>query len=282
MTRRPPAIALTVLFLALGLLVFLIDGWFGTEPAQRIVVDEPTVQRLVDLWQAQAQRPPTVGELEALVAGHVREEVLVREARELGLDQDDVILRRRLAQKMSFLLEDLSQPDLPTDGELQSYFDDNRPEFLRPATQSFQHIYLGDRAAAGEQDVEAIRAALAAGAAWRSLGRPFMLQREYAQRSAAQIDDLFGNGFAELLTGVPLDIWHGPVSSGLGVHLVRVLQRTPEHQPDLDEVRDRVLERLFEERRRSNNEQAYLEIAGRYRIELPDRGLLEAKAVPTP
>ena len=280
MARRPSSIALTALFLALGLLVFLIDGWFGEEPGERIVVDEATVQRLVDLWQAQAQRPPTVAELQALVAGHVREEVLVREAQQLGLDQDDVILRRRLAQKMSFLLEDLSQPEPPSTDEVRFYFEEHRSTFTRPATQSFQHIYLGDRSAGADLDLDAIHRELQSGTAWRTLGRPFMLQREYAQRTAAQIDDLFGEGFADSLTALELDVWRGPISSALGRHLVRVLQRTSETVPTFDEVRDRVTERILEERRRDNNEQAYREIEARYRIELPDPSLLQAAAAP--
>lgn len=282
MARRPSSIALTVLFLGLGLLVFLVDDWFGTEPEQRIVIDDAAVQRLVDLWQAQAQRPPTVAELEALVAGQVREEVLVREARQLGLDQDDVILRRRLAQKMSFLLEDLSQPESPSLDEMRAYFDENHADFARPATQSFQHIYLGDRGAMDDRDVAEIRRALDAGDPWRTLGRPFMLQREYAQRRATQIDDLFGDGFAEALSTFELDTWQGPVPSSLGQHLVRVLQRTAEERPNFEEVRDRVAERVLEERRRRRNEDAYREIADRYQIELPDRALLEAAAAPRP
>ena len=281
MTQRPSSLALTAVFLGFGLLAFLIDGCFGTAPAQRIVVDDAAVQRLVDLWQAQAQRPPTVEELEALIAGHVREEVLVREALELGLDEEDVILRRRLAQKMSFLLEDLSQPELPSTTELQAYYEANGPRFARPATQSFQHIYLGDRSDSSAEDVASIQRALDAGMPWRSLGRPFMLQRGYAQRSATQIDDLFGDGFAAEVSALALDTWHGPISSGLGRHLVRVLQRTATTQPTFEEVRDLVIEQMLEERRRENNERAYQEIADRYRIELPDRTSLEAVAAPT-
>lgn len=280
MLQRPSSLGLTGIFLLLGLGVFLIDGWFGASPEDHIVVDERVVGRLADLWRAQAQRPPTMEELNALVAGHVREEVLVREARQLALDEDDVILRRRLAQKMSFLLEDLSQPELPSRDELQAYFEANRAAFVRPATQSFQHIYLGDQS--DDIDVEALQRNLDAGGPWRGLGRPFMLQREYAQRTSDQIDDLFGDGFAAQLDTLELDTWNGPVTSGLGRHLVRVLQRTPETEPTLDAVRDRVTERLLEERRRRNNEQAYQEIADRYRIDLPAREVLEAAAAPSP
>ena len=52
--------------------------------------------------------PPTPEEIRRLVDSKVREEILYREALALGLDQDDTIVKRRMAQKMEFLAEDLA------------------------------------------------------------------------------------------------------------------------------------------------------------------------------
>ena len=74
------------------------------------------LEKLAAQWQGQTRRLPDANELDALVEGYVREEILVREARRLNLDQDDVIIRRRLAQKYEFLLADADvQPNpMPT------------------------------------------------------------------------------------------------------------------------------------------------------------------------
>jgi hypothetical protein len=48
-------------------------------------------------------RSPTASESDRLVADYVREEVLYREALALGLDRDDLVVRRRLVQKMEML-----------------------------------------------------------------------------------------------------------------------------------------------------------------------------------
>ena len=53
------------------------------------------------------QRPPTREELEGLIRDRVREEVYYREALALGLDKDDMVIRRRLRQKMEFVTDDV-------------------------------------------------------------------------------------------------------------------------------------------------------------------------------
>ncbi len=47
-------------------------------------------------------RPPTERELEGLIKQFIREEILYREAIAMGLDQNDTVIRRRLAQRMEW------------------------------------------------------------------------------------------------------------------------------------------------------------------------------------
>ncbi len=58
-------------------------------------------------------RPPTGRELRRLIDEAVRDEILYREALRLSLDRDDPIVRRRLAQKMTFMLEDNTEVQAP-------------------------------------------------------------------------------------------------------------------------------------------------------------------------
>src|SRR5262245_19107109 len=73
----------------------------GTAP--RIQVSAGDVQWLSENWTTQWRRPPTREELRGLVADYLNEQLLAREARVLGLDDNDVIIRRRLSQKLTFL-----------------------------------------------------------------------------------------------------------------------------------------------------------------------------------
>ncbi len=68
----------------------------------------------------------------------VRTEILYREALALGLDKDDTIVKRRMAQKMDFLFEDVAALRKPTTDELRAWFEKNAERFTVPA--------YGDRA----------------------------------------------------------------------------------------------------------------------------------------
>src|SRR5688572_18010805 len=111
-------------FLLLGGLLFAVGAWRTSRqesapPFGRIDVTAATIETLRATWQRQYQRPPSVDELRGLVDDHVREHVLYREALALGLDRDDSIVRRRLAQKMEFLSADIVEATSPDDVTLQ-------------------------------------------------------------------------------------------------------------------------------------------------------------------
>ncbi len=258
---------LTVLFLVLGGSGFLIEHCTREDPRNVVIVDQAEASRLSELWESQAQRLPTDNELNGLVQEFVREEILVREAARLGLEQDDIIIRRRLAQKMSFLLDDTSEPEAPTLKALQSFFEDNPDLFAEPRRTSFQHIFEAE--APPQEQVNALLAELEAGVAWRGLGDPFMLRREYAERSDIEIDELFGQGFAGRLLALPTGAWQQPIQSALGFHLVRVSKRQEKTQLAFDQVRSRVSDLYMDRERRAANRKAYDAVAAKYRVELP-------------
>ena len=125
-----------VWFLVIGLLLFCLDRWRQDADDYHIIVDLPLLEKLAAQWQGQTQRLPDANELDALVEGYVREEILVREARRLNLDQDDVIIRRRLAQKYEFFLADADVPTEPDLDTLGAFFEVNRTRYRLPETVS--------------------------------------------------------------------------------------------------------------------------------------------------
>ena len=78
---------------------------------------------LTETWVRQWHREPTAEELRVLVSNLLKEELLSREAREMRLDEGDTIVRRRLAQKLEFLLRDTAKLVEPTEIELRSLYD---------------------------------------------------------------------------------------------------------------------------------------------------------------
>lgn len=269
-TRRSPL----AMFLLLGAGVFAVDRWLdGAGAARVITVTDEQIEAIEERWAAQWGRPPTGRELEGLIDEAVREEVLYREARRRGLDRGDPIVRRRLAQKMMFLLEDRTEAPQAAGGDLETYYAAHAERYREPRRTTFRHVFLSrGRRTDPERDAAALLREVRAGGGdgWRQLGDPFALLREYTDRTDQEIAELFGGGFATALPTLAAGTWQGPVESAHGAHLVQVIGRIEPRLPALDEVRDRVADDLLESRRRERNQAALLALRERYEVQTPE------------
>lgn len=260
-------------FLLIGAGVFAVES--AWRAAQRdaeytIVVPPAESRRLAELWQTQTGRAPTPSELQGLLEEHVREEILVREAKRLRLDEGDAIVRRRLVQKLAFLTDDLAIGEAVDEAELRRYFEDNRERFETPAAVTFSHIYFSpEQRADARADAERVLAALDADA-WRSAGDPFMLGRTYAYASLERVRKDFGDAFAAAVASLPAEgAWQGPLRSVYGQHLVRVDANTPVRSPDYAAAKQRVVAEFDAERRAAANREYFEELRARYTVETP-------------
>lgn len=266
----------------LGIAVFALDGWTGSrETEDRVVeVTADQVERLRARWLAQWGRPPSGAELQGLVDEAIDEEILYREAQRLGLDRDDAIVRRRLAQKLTFLLEDAGGPAPPPEAEIEAYHARHAERYRRARRTTFDHVFLsadrrsdpvGDAAALLDTalTVDGDHADDGDADGWRRLGDPFMLARSYAERTDEEIAGLFGPGFADALSDLPESDWRGPIASTYGAHLVRVHGRTASRAPALAELRERVVADLLAERRRERSRAAYEALRENCEVRLP-------------
>jgi hypothetical protein len=202
----------------------------------------------------------------------------------MGLDQDDTIVRRRLAQKLEFLVQDLIEVAPPTEGELEAYFEAHSGDYRQSDLITFTHVFVDPdkRGAETHNDAAKIRADLekledpTSGA--RALGDPFMLQSYYPERTEADISKLFGGEFAEVLAGSSTGAWHGPIVSGYGLHLVYVEAKETFPQPELAEVRERVAEDWTAAKRAELNEEYRKRLLEKYTIVIEDEASSDAVA----
>src|SRR3712207_7295774 len=81
-----------------------------------------------------------------LLTDFLREELLYREARAMGLGEDDIIVRRRLAQKMAFLIEDTARFAVRSKRELRRFYEAHPEQFASQATVSFTQLYFSREA----------------------------------------------------------------------------------------------------------------------------------------
>ena len=267
-------------FLLLGAGIYFLYGLVGSGgdpvPDNRITVSAGEVAWLEESFAKRWNRGPTASERRGLLDEYIRESVLYREALAMGLDRDDTIVRRRLAQKLEFLTQDLLQPSPPSEAELRAFFDAGRDRYQELPRVTFTHEFIdADRRGSDvEHDVAEILARLQElglpGAATEPLGDPFMLQRYYPERDGNEIAKLFGREFAEAIFVLVPGQWHGPVVSGYGLHLVYVHARSEPAMPEFDDVRARVEEDWLEARRTELNTEFYTSLRDRYEIVIED------------
>lgn len=157
-------------FLAFGVIVLGVDRLRPSrerprvEPSEdrRIVIDEDRL-RTITARQAEALgRSPTAEELDLAVAAWVDEELLVREARRLGLDREDPVIRARLAQQQVYLTQALTLPPEPDEAELQALWAEVQEDFQAPARLTVRQLWVADPAA-GEARARALQARWQAG-----------------------------------------------------------------------------------------------------------------------
>jgi parvulin-like peptidyl-prolyl isomerase len=262
-----------VLFALIGAAIFALAALTGDMRAdRRIRIGAAEIAQLEAYWQAQAQRAPSEQELAGLIEDRVTEEVLAREALRLGLDRDDVIIRRRLAQKLAFLNDDLAEAAEPSEAQLRAFFAANAARYAAAQSVSFEHVFFSPdrRGARLDADLQATLGDLqeerAGAAAPADAGDPFMLARAYQDAPLGEIARDYGRAFAEALAAGPVGQWTGPVGSALGAHIVRVNARQGAVAPPFETVVARVAADWRAEERRAANAAWIARLRARYEI----------------
>ena len=271
-------------FLAAGAVLFGLsalagESWGLGDGRDRIQVSAGKIRQLRETWTRRWGAEPSPEQLRGMVDDFIREEVLYREAIASGLDRDDVVIRRRLAQKVEFLAQNVAVAVAPSESELREYFERHAEQYVIPEQVGFSHVYFS-RSSRGADADRAAREALAGLRSGRTtaaeasrLGDRFMLQYDYPPQTHAQIRDLFGAQFAAQVFELPPDEWAGPVPSSYGVHLVHVRHRVASRAPDLEEVRRSVVRDFEDERLRSAADRYYEGLRRRYEVDIDEAAI---------
>jgi hypothetical protein len=265
-------------FFILGLVVFGLHGVLEDEPE---VADDPFLVEVTSadiewfrtMWSKRMGREPTVEELRGQVNQLIREQILSREAVSMGLDEGDMVVRRRLAQKMDFLFKDLSDIAEPSEGELRAYLQGNRDAYEIPEKVTFTHIYLNADERGEEAAAEAVRLLVerlntdeGVPPDVSGLGDPFLLPSSYSDKTLMEVRREFGTQFAEKVWELEPLTWQGPVPSGYGLHAVYVGERFDAKLPAFGDLQERLKVDWMAERQRETTRKAYQEVRGRYRV----------------
>lgn len=197
--------------------------------------------------------------MEALLAAWLREEIFYREALRRGLDADDTVVRRRLVQKLEFLVQDMT-PGAVNDGDLEAYFEEHRERYRLPERWTFEQQQYATKAEA-EAAPEALR---------RGEGLPRGredLPRHFVGKSQAELQQALGSALASALREVPQTQWAGPLESPFGSHLLRLKARLPAEPPPLSFVAPRVRTDYLRDAREASLNLFFQSVRGRYGVD---------------
>ena len=244
-------------FVVLGAAVFAVYATVQPQPTHSLTADDAPIEQLRNDWETRMGTSPSAAEEQRLRKEWLEEEVLYRRARELGLDQNDTVVRRRLVQRMRFLIKDTTPVPEPNDLQLRAWIDTHPEKYSEASRVSLDHLFFSRAKRGIEMRADAYRAAEALKATPDAsvAGDPFPRGNHLDDYTKSALAQAFGVAFADSVTQLPVGSWHGPLNSSYGVHVVRVTARTAQGAPSFEGVRDRARgDWMYEERQRLNRQ----------------------------
>ena len=281
---KQPAIHVAALGVILASAFLIAKGPPSGHEARRVVLTGGDILQLKASFMRTWQREPTANELHGAIEQHIRQEVLYREALARGYDRDDLVVRRAMQQKMEFLAASQAMTEPPTEDEIEAFFSLRRERYRLPAVVSFAQVYVSpDRRGEGAERfatelLTRLRREDPAPSALSWWGDPIMLDAFYAEQTENDVSAAFGGEFSAAVVAQEPGQWEGPLRSGYGLHLVKVLGREDSRIPEWSEVGHRIVSDMEFEAKASARDQLYQEIAQNYEIVLDGsaRSVLES------
>lgn len=271
-------------FIFLGALIYLASILLGDNTAQQqqIIVTEGKIRHLATLYEKTWQRRPTKAELENVVQEYVLEQAAYYEGVNLGLDKNDIVIIRRVHQKLDFLAEEYTSRPEATDERLSDYWQDNAEKFRLEPKLSIRQIYL-DPEKQGDAinlKVQNLLTELTAQPEQNitHLGDRYLFKPFYKRQSLNELERLLGRDFAQISANLTVGKWHGPIRSSFGVHLVYVEEKQNGILPELAQIRSKVLREWENSLRQRSIKEYYQALLKRYPVTIhwPINGTLAA------
>ena len=263
-------------FVAAGLLLFTIGEVYHRQTSlYRIEVTPQHVEHLAHDYALQYGAAPNPQTLQALVRQDVHDEILYRQGLALKLDRDDEIVRRRVIQKMQFLMQDLAAPAEPAPAQLEEFYRAHASRYVTAPRASFSHIYFsiaGGDAAARARAVATLRSLPDSLTRAPDRGDPFPDLYDFSAFEPDQVYRLFGHTpFAEAVFHGPTGRWIGPYRSAYGWHLIYIDARDETTEPPLSAVREAVRTDYLQAAQDASNRAAFQRLARRFTVVRDDR-----------
>ena len=276
-------------FLLIGLGFFLLFQLFGSNDesdSRIIVVDKEELMTYLQ-FRSKSFNPDVVEErmasltkeeMDRLIDDYVREEVLYREAKAMGLDKEDYIIKRRMIQKVEYISQGAAEVVTElTEKQIRDYYEINKANYYIQPYATFTHLFFdaeqrGFQVAKAKAEAEKVYLNKNKTTSNEAPGRGdrFHFLKDYVERDPDFVTSHFGPSMAEaIFESTPSDkVWAGPFKSEYGYHLVLLTKKVSGRSPDLSEVIGRVTEDAQRDYTRQINDETIKEIIDGYEVHL--------------
>jgi hypothetical protein len=217
------------------------------------------------------KRQPMQHELQGLINRYIRDEILFREAMAMDLDDRDLVIQRRLVQKLTFVFEDLAETMEPTDDELKNYLRENQEKYRIPEMMSFTQVYFNPSKRKNVMEeaktvLARLKSAERAPEEAVSLGDAIMIDASFRQKSPDEVARVLGKEFADQLFLIDEKGWQGPIVSTFGLHLIYIEERIASEMPEFENIREDVKIDFMYKRKKEVIDKAYEAAKSRYTV----------------
>ena len=224
----------TVHFFLMAVVIFVIYAISQTNRENLLEVDQREIDARVFIQEMTTGQPLNDEQRQFIASNYVEEQILVREAIALGLD-NDARVHDMLAQKMRHVLSgDVIQPAAD---DLNSYYEEHLERYRTLPLVSVNELVLNtqDELSAEVQafldsgsDAEMILAATAGDEA------------PLPNVNRIDLANIFSPEFSEQVFNAESESWVGPYSSNRGQHWLKIIEHSEANLPPLNEITDRV------------------------------------------
>ncbi len=242
MNRPPPATSRlqlvlqepTLHFFLIAAAVFAVYALSRASSENLLEIDQREIDARV-FMQEMARGEALSDEQRQLIANaYVEEQILVREAMAMGLD-NDARIHDMLAQKMRHVLSgDVIQPSAD---ELRGFYEANLDRYRSLPSVSVDELVFNSREPLPPAVLEALQ---------RGADSAELLQLEAGNAAPLpnvnhiDLSNIFSREFADEVFAAAVGQWSGPFPSNRGQHWLQISERTEAYLPSLEEINDRV------------------------------------------
>ncbi len=202
----------------------------------------------------------------------IEEKLLIQEMKREGVKEDEDIKRKVERYKEALLLEKFLKEKFSkisvTDDEIKKYYENNKDEFKKPETYKLSYIFVKD-----EDKLKKVVNELKNGTSFEKVASLYSDDEETRKNKGflgeVSIDEL-SEPYRSVISKLKVGEYSDPIKVENGYQIIRIDEKIPEKIVTLEEVKDKIREKLLSEKQQSALENFIKELKSKSKIEVAE------------